>query len=376
MEANVQYVRQHVRSPTAAFNILSASQSHTFRKHRKKKTSVKNLVRLWLREKQAVESIHARAQELSKSLDRTIFFAIHVLHHLHFVDALGDAMRCPFGNHRRNFMLALLSKKCSCDCYSSYTLAMCEEFGYGDVARCHMKSHVNVAILRPKTKDPYVPVDCLSVSLDQLDASIDVCFEDDVGLAVTSLSEVYCTLDSGYEKNEKIVVHTRSKKRVARLAADIAKHVFAVSFSAFDARCLPGGFMRSTYWTELNTAMLVVSTRYTHYLAMEESARNAAKFGADVAMVSSLWGLDLTPFVAARARLVEAARVEQEWFDSDDSKGGEAVEEAVRKLRSEAVLRLEQVVPHIVAKALALDEYPSAEMLDILLNTPMMTLVT
>ena len=156
----IKYIRNRgIKSKIAIFNIISAVVSST----PQTRMSLEEAVQIWLKHKlvleeinQEVNSTHIVTGIISPQALQDVRFAVKAMKYLKFPERYGRS-QCTYDITARNFIMALRSGKCQCQCYTEYLLAAAEEVNRPTIVPLTKESHVYVGIV---DTDKVMSIDC------------------------------------------------------------------------------------------------------------------------------------------------------------------------------------------------------------------------
>ena len=109
----------------------------------------------WVQEMQVLQTIDVNAKEKfpQNPILQAVYFVSHVQYYLLYkkLDSSSANIQCPYTDKARNFIISLIeTNQCLCACYSHYTMAAAEEFGYSQyVGECIVPGHVFNVVFDP-----------------------------------------------------------------------------------------------------------------------------------------------------------------------------------------------------------------------------------
>jgi hypothetical protein len=203
-----------VQSPTARVFIIDVINSESVN------ITLKKITSSYIYNKRIAGTIHIQVQTKYQDKPRHIqasIFATRVLHYLVFGSLAIDNKKpivasCPYTKDAKNFIITIAkSRKCLCLCYTSYVLAMAEEFGYEyDIIACNHEAHVNIAVLKYKGTQKKIRGKMQS-HVEFGNRKINT-WEASNGPETIPYCENFAIIDAGFTDNNYIIVETGAKK--------------------------------------------------------------------------------------------------------------------------------------------------------------------
>ncbi len=152
-EEAVHYLRdvQGIRSPIAMYFILRTALSRTYGSV----LTIEKSAAMWRSYQSEFRRIDAEIREKPAKDGKTISgqaiddvrFAVNAMMHLKFPTEESLISACPYMEPGQNFITALFSHECVCNCYTAYILAAADEVNRGAIVPIIRARHATVAIL-------------------------------------------------------------------------------------------------------------------------------------------------------------------------------------------------------------------------------------